>query len=56
MNQKLKKLHINNKTINVQAKDYIPKMFTLTKENNNETKTIKNKRKRNTVKEQVNHC
>ena len=24
--------------------------------NNNQTKTIKNKKKRNTVKEQINHC
>ena len=26
------------------------------KNNNNQTKTIKNKKKRNTVKEQINHC
>ena len=39
------KLDIINKTINVQDKDNIPKTFTLTKQNNNETKTIKNKEK-----------
>ena len=39
------KLYINNKTINVQDKDNIPKQFTLTKQKNNEIKTIKNKEK-----------
>ena len=39
------KLHIHNNTINVQDKGNIPKKFTLSKQNNNEIKTTKNKNK-----------
>ena len=53
------KLHINNKIINVQDKDNIPKTFTLIFKKKKiiimKQKQLKIKIKRNTVKEQVNH-
>ena len=41
MNFKNTKLHINNKIINVQDRDIIPKKFPLTKQKNNVTTAIK---------------
>ena len=40
MNLKNTKLHINNKIINVQDRNIIPKKFPLTKQNNNVTTAI----------------